>query len=159
MSVCFEQVQVRQTVGGRGCHWGKCIRFCMSGFQRNIVWGGGEGSLGTKALNTMVNESFRNQISLCCQRGGVEEGHGATVENIQGRPMEEDKSWCAWGWGRHSGEAQSDSVWTSVCLETFLLKNCFGVVHALIKLNAKLRVTETAKAIGDRIFVQRMKLG
>lgn len=54
MSVCFEQVQVRQSVGGRGCHWGKCIWFCVSGFQRSIVSKGvcvrerGTGNQGSK---------------------------------------------------------------------------------------------------------------
>lgn len=67
--------------------------------------------------------------------------------------MEEDKSWCARGKRRHSGEVQSDSIGTSVCLETVRLTNCFSVVGAFTKGKARLRGTESAKATRDRVLV------
>lgn len=64
MSVCFEQVQVRQSVGGRGCHGESTFGFVCQVFKEALSQGvGGE---------PVTNESCSSQISLCRQAGGVE---------------------------------------------------------------------------------------
>lgn len=50
MSVCFEQVQVRQSVGGRGCHGESAFGFVCQVFKEALSQGlGGEpGNEGSK---------------------------------------------------------------------------------------------------------------
>lgn len=68
LPLCFAQVQVRQSLGGKGCHWGKCIQFCVMFSKKHCLrgWGQGggrsKGNLGTKALNT-------GQMKACAGKG------------------------------------------------------------------------------------------